>query len=71
MIYKNKTSLKVSSFADDTLLYTTFKNGNYKTDTAYLSSELDNVPKWFKYDRLKLYTDKTRCMLFHLNKIVY
>ena len=45
---QNNTSLNVLNFADDTLLYTTFKKDNYKTDTAYLNSELDNISKWLK-----------------------
>ena len=65
---QNNTSLNVLNFADDTLLYTTFKKDNYKTDTAYLNSELGNVSKWLKDNRLKLNTDKTRYMLFHSGK---
>ena len=65
MIYKTKTTLKILNFADDTLFYTTFKKDIYKTDTAYLNSELDNISKWLKDNMLKLNTDKTRCMLFH------
>ena len=65
---QNNTSLNVLNFADGTLLYTTFKKDNYKTDTAYLNSELDNISKWLKDNKLKLNTDKTRYMLFHSGK---
>ena len=33
---QNSTSLKVLNFADNTLIYATFKKDNYTTDTAYL-----------------------------------
>ena len=65
---QNNTSLNVLNFADDTLLYTTFKKNNHKTDTAYLNSELNNLSKWLKDNRLKLNTDKTRYMLLHSGK---
>ena len=55
---QNNTSLKVLNLADNTLLYTTFKKDDYKTDTAYLNSELDNVSNWFKDIRFKIDTDK-------------
>ena len=70
LVYENdlqtNTSLKVLNFANDTLLYTTFK-----TDTAYLNSELSEILIWSKDIRLELNTDKTRCMLFHSIKTGY
>ena len=66
---QNNTSLKVLNFADNTLLYTRFKKDNHKTNTAYLNSELDDISKGLKENRLKLNTFKTRCMIFYSIKI--
>ena len=35
---QNNTTIKFINFADDTLLYTTFKKNTYKKDNAYLNS---------------------------------
>ena len=42
---QNKTSLKVLNFAEDILLYKTFKKDSYKTGTTYVNLELDNISK--------------------------
>ena len=72
MIYhdiQNNTSLKVLNFAEDILLYKTFKKDSYKTGTTYVNLELDSISKWLKGSRLKINTDMTRCILFHSVKI--
>ena len=66
---QNNTTLKIINFADDTLLYTTFKKNTYKKDNEYLNSQLKNVSRWLMDNRLRLNVNKTRYMLFHSGKI--
>ena len=56
---QNNKTLKVINFADDTLLYTTFKKNTYKRDNEYLNSQLKNVSRWLIDNRLKLNLNKT------------
>ena len=56
---QNNTTLKVINFADDTLLYTTFKKNTYKKDNEYLNSQLKNVSRWLIDNRLRLNLNKT------------
>ena len=65
IIYKTTPVLKLLNFTDNTLLYTTLKNNNYKTNIANLYSKLDNISKWLRGKKLKLNTDKTRCIFFY------
>ena len=56
---QNNTTLNVINFADDRLLYTTFKKNTYKRDNEYLNSQLKNVSRWLIDNRLKLNLNKT------------
>ena len=68
---QNNTSLKDLNFADDTLLYTTFKQKTYLQDNANLNQELNNISDWLIVNKVKLNDDKTRCTLFHSGRIFF
>ena len=62
---QNNTSLRVLNFADDTLLYKTFKESTYPNDRDSFDIELKKVSDWLIANKLKLNVNKTRSMLLH------
>ena len=65
---QNNTSLRVLNFADDTLLYKTFKESTYPNDRDSFDIELKKVSDWLIANKLKLNVNKTRSMLLHQTK---
>ena len=53
-------------YADDTQLYIVFRSGNDLEETAAITameSCIADISQWMHSDKLKLYSDKTECLL--------
>lgn len=58
---------KIGLFADDTLLYTTHKDP--VVAVQQMNEDLIRVQKWLNVNKLKLNTEKTKCMVLHCKQI--
>lgn len=58
---------KIGLFADDTLLYTTHKDP--VVAAQQMNEDLANVQKWLNINKLKLNTEKTKCMVLNCKEI--
>ena len=52
-------------YADDTTLFATFNNDNFRTINHEINNELKHISEWLKLNKLSLNTEKTKAMLFH------
>ena len=61
---QSNNNFSVIIFADDILLYTTFKQSTYLQDSANLSFEIKLISDWIIANRFNLNVNRSRWMLF-------
>lgn len=54
---------KLALFADDTTIYLTCNN--VKSGIDRLNEDLERLNRWLNYNKMKLNTNKTKCMIFN------
>ena len=65
------SKLKTLIYADDTTLFATLSNTNFKSTEKKINDGLNSISNWLKLNKLSLNIEKSKAMLFHtVNKRV-